>query len=247
MPYYARSSSFRELLADSECGKHLLVAHDVLLIGAFYFTIYFFLHFNVCYAILDDKEQSLRAAHGGKHTVRRSIDAKIGLILRCMMNNLTVEVCQDLSFFFLVDFLIWIIRIIRCYREIGRILLTEAIEGGVSSCSSAIESSLDRNYSPHRIVLHIIRKYHQLCDVDEATKLFVWETLLIHSLAFSYNSSMIVWLFYLYEAKRQAIDKQSNVWAEFILPIFTSEFSGKMKSVVLRIFKVYQFDGRYSL
>ena len=62
-----------------------------------------------------------------------------------------------------------------------------------------------------------------------------------------YNSSMIVWLFYLYEAKRQAIDKQSNVWAEFILSIFTSEFSGKMKSVVLRIFKVYQFDGRYSL
>ena len=219
----------------------------MLLVSAFYFAIYFFLHFNVCYAILDDKEQSLRAAHGGKYAVRRGIGAKIGLILQCMMNNLTVEVCQDLSFFFLIDFLIWIIRIIRCYREIGRILLTEAIEGRISSCSSAIESPLDRNYSPHRIVLHIIGKYHQLRDIDEATKLLVGETLLIHSFTFSNNSSMIVWLFYLYEAKRQTIDKQSDVWAEFILPIFTSEFCGKMKSIVLRIFKVYQFDGRYCL
>ena len=74
-----------------------------------------------------------------------------------------------------------------------------------------------------------------MCDVDDATKLFVWETLLIHSLAFSYNSSMIVWLLYLYEAKRQTIDKQGDVWAEFILTILASELSRKMKNVGLNL------------
>ena len=202
MPNYARSSSFWELLANSECGKHLLVAHDVLLVSAFYFSIHLFFHFNVCYAILDDKEQSLRTTHGGKYSIRWGIDAKVGLILWCMMNDFTIEVCQDLSFFFLFDFLIWIIGIIRCYWEIGRIFLTKAIEGRIFSCGSAVESPLNRNYSPHRVILHIIGEYHQLCDVDKTTILFVGETLLIHSFTFSYNSPMIIRFFHLYEAKR---------------------------------------------
>ena len=76
------------------------------------------------------------------------------------------------------------------------------------------------HYTSHRVILHVVGEYHKLSNVDEATELSVRETFKVHPFTLSHHSTMIVWLLHLNEAKRQAIDKQSNVWTEFVLTIF---------------------------
>ena len=155
-----------------------------------------------------------------------------------MVYDLTVKVCQNILFILLVDFFIRIFFVIWCYREIVGILLSKAVEWCVFSCSSAIESSLDGHYAPHGVIFHIVGEYHQLGDVDKSTIFLVGKTLEVHSLTFSHNTTMIVWLLDLHEAKRQSIDKQRDVRAELILTILASKFCRKMKFVVLRILEI---------
>jgi hypothetical protein len=111
--------------------------------------------------------------------------------------------------------------------KLAELFLTEAIEGGVSSCSSAIESSLDRNYSPHRIVLHIIGENHQLRDVDKAPECLVGHSL-VDSVSFSKNSIVIIRFLDFNEGKRKPIHKTSYVWTETVagVRILTGKLSG---------------------
>ena len=51
---------------------------------------------------------------------------------------------------------------------------------------------------------------------------------------------MVVGFFHFNEAKRQAIDKQSNIGTEFVLTILAGKLSREMKRVVLWIIKINQ-------
>ena len=76
-----------------------------------------------------------------------------------------------------------------------------------------------------------------MSNVNEPTELSVRETFKVHPLTLCHHATMIVGLLHLNEAKRQTIDKQGYVGAEFILAIFASKLSREMKRVVQWIIK----------
>ena len=55
------------------------------------------------------------------------------------------------------------------------------------------------------IVFHIIAEYHQLRNVDEAAKLFIWEAFFIHSCALCQHTTMIVGFLHFYKTKWQSV------------------------------------------
>ena len=125
------------------------------------------------------------------------------------------------------------------------VFLTKANEWRKSACASTIESPLYGYATTQRIVFHIITENHQLGYIDEATELLIRETLFVHPCAFCQHTTMIIWFLYFYEAKRQSVYKQGDVWPELILTILASKLSCKMESIVFDIVKVNQFYRRY--
>ena len=154
------------------------------------------------------------------------------------MDDLAVEIGEDAFFGIEVDVEIRIIGMERSNKELGYVVLAEAVERRERACASAIECSLDRDNATHGVVLHIVGKNHQLGDVDKSAELFVRETFAIHARAFGHHAAVIVRLFHLYETERQSVDKKSDVGAKFVLTISASKFGSKMKSVVSYIIKI---------
>ena len=240
MPYNTRRGTLIELVANSQRRKHLLIAHDVLLVSTFNFAVHFLFHLHIGNAILYEEQQTFGAAHGGKYSVGWCIHIQVCLIFRRMMDYLTVEIRQYAFLFILLDAFVRIFFYKWRNRLIRRIFFTEAVERSTFSCSRAIEGALYWYNASHCIILHIVGEYHQLSDIDEPTEFFVRKAFPIHSLALCHHAAMIIRLLYLNKAKWQAIDKQRYVRAKLVLTIFTSKLGGEMERVVPRIIKVYQ-------
>ena len=167
------------------------------------------------------------------------------MIFRAGMNYLTVVIRQYFLLSSLVYFLVWIITMVWGNFLAAWVFLTEAIEWRISACACTIESPLYGYDTTQRIVFHIITENHQLGYIDEATELLIRETLFVHPCAFCQHTTMIIWFFYFYKAKRQSVYKQGDVWSELILTILAGKLSCKMESIVFDIVKVNQFYRRY--
>ena len=161
------------------------------------------------------------------------------------MDYLTVVIRQYFLFRYPVNLLIWIIMMVWSNFLAAWVFLTKAIEWRISACACTIESPLYGYDTTQRIVFHIITENHQLGYIDEATELLIRETLFVHPCAFCQHTTMIIWFLYFYEAKRQSVYKQGDVWPELILTILASKLSCKMESIVFDIVKVNQFYRRY--
>ena len=87
--------------------------------------------------------------------------------------------------------------------------LTETVERSTFSCSRTIECALYGHYTPpHRVILHVVGEYHKLSNVDEATELSVWET--FQGFIRLLSATIPPWLFGFFTSmkqRRQAIDK----------------------------------------
>ena len=78
-------------------------------------------------------------------------------------------------------------------------------------------------------VRQVIREGYQLGDIVEATELTIFKTVsgsVLLRLDSSLSISDSIWLFDFDIRKRQAIDKNNNIWTEFILTILASNFKG---------------------
>ena len=93
------------------------------------------------------------------------------------MNNFAIEVFKNFLLKVLVYGFIWVIPIVWRYISIRAIFLAETVEWGRLFCSCAIECTLQRNNSSHCVILHIVREYHQLSNVDKGTETLVGEPL----------------------------------------------------------------------
>ena len=195
VPNDARGDAFGEFLANSHRSKQLLIAHDMLLVGRFDFAIHLALHADVSDAIFEDIEQAFGRAHRGDDAIGRCVDAKVGLIFGCGVDDLAVEIGEDAFFGIEVDIEIGIIGMERGNRELCDVVLAEAVERRERACASAIERALDRDNATHGVVLHIVGENHQLSDVDKSAELFVRETFAIHARAFGHHAAVVVRLF----------------------------------------------------
>ena len=74
MPHNAGCRTRCQFFTDNHGRKKLLVTHDVLFVSALDLTVLLFFDMQVSDAILEQKEQTLRAHHRSKHAVRGRVD-----------------------------------------------------------------------------------------------------------------------------------------------------------------------------
>ena len=70
MPHNAGRRTRRQFFTDNHGRKKLLVTHDVLFVAALDLAILLLFNMQVSDAVLEQKEQTLRAHHRSKHAVR---------------------------------------------------------------------------------------------------------------------------------------------------------------------------------
>ena len=198
-------------------------------------------------AIFQQEQQPLWAAHRSKDPVGWGVDIQIGLVFWRRMNNLIVEISQDSLLNLRVDITIRIVLVEWGNRLIQGIFLPETVERGFCLRSCAIERALNGHNPTHCVILHVVGEDHQLRDVDEATKLFVGEALMIHAIRFRNHAAHVVRLLHFDEDKGKAIDKQRDVRSEFVLIALAGEFRSAVIGVVLWMVIIHQFDRRDSL
>ena len=80
-------------------------------------------------------------------------------------------------------------------------------------------------------------------QIDEAPELLVFKAF-IHSVSFFQNAFLIIRLFDFDERKRQPVDEQRDVGAEFLVAVFAGQFRHDMQRVVPEFVEINQFDAR---
>ena len=133
-------------------------------------------------------------------------------------------------------------------REIGKssnklfILLTENIEESFWKRRAAIECALNGN-TIGVVVFLVVWKYHQLRNIEEATKTLFAHTH-IDTIAFGQYTLMIIRLFHFNKSQRHAIYKTCNIRTKFIirLIIMTCKLGCNVPFVVVWIFKINEFN-----
>ena len=163
------------------------------------------------------------------------------------MENLHIEVRKDLLFYGWVYWRIRELLVIRSHNRSLRILFTETVERSITFSTSTIEYTLYWSNTVHGLILHIVREEHQLCYIDEATELAIWETLVIHTPSLCYYTFSVIWLLYLDETKRQTIYKEGYIRTELFLTVLASKLCRTMESVILWMLEVNKPCRRYRL
>ena len=108
------------------------------------------------------------------------------------MDHLTVEIRKDSLFNISIDVLIRVLPDIWCDLCAGRVFFAEAIKWSFFSGRSTVESTLNRHYTTHCVILHIVGENHQLCDINEPAELLVGKALAVHSGALSDHATMVI-------------------------------------------------------
>ena len=246
MPNNTRRYPFANLLANSHSCEHLLITHDVLLVGRFNFSINLTLRLHIRYAVLNQEQQAFRRAHRSDDTVSRSIYIKIGLILRCCMNNLAVEIGKNFLFNSRVNFFIGIFLDKRGYFCTRCIFLSKAVKRSLITRSSTIERTLNWHDAAHRVVLHVVGENHKLRNIDKSAELLVRKTLFIHACTFRNHTAVIVRFLNLNKDEGQTVYKQRDVRSKLVLVSLAGELCSTMIYVVFWIIEIHKSDGGHS-
>ena len=244
MPHNAGLCTRCQFFTDNHGRKKLLVTHDVLFVAALDLTVLLFFDMQVSDAVLEQKEQTLRAHHRSKHAVRGRVDIEIRLVFRILFQDRNIEIHQDSLFEIRRNRQIRIIGVERCNCSTLWVLFPKAIETRLAFCCRAIEHAFNRDNAALGIVLHVVGENHQLRDVDKTAELFLREPFIIHPLAFGHHAAYVVRLLDLDKNKRESVDEQRNVGAETFIAVLASEFRRAMVRVVFRVFKIDQAKRR---
>ena len=172
----------------------------MLLVGWLNFSIHFSFHLHIGYAVAQDIEQSFRTAHRGQYAIGGCKWREVGLIFRTGVDDLAVIILQNVFLGFGTDRLVWEIFMIRSHFVALRIFFTETVEGRRNSSACAIEGSLHRHDASHGVIFHVVGENHQLYHVEEASKLLVRKSLMVHSRTFCHHAPCVVGFLHLYEA-----------------------------------------------
>ena len=244
MPHNAGRCTRCQFFTDNHGRKKLLVTHDVLFVAALDLAILLFFDMQVSDAVLEQKEQTLRAHHRSKHAVRGRVDIEIRLVFRILFQDRNIEIHQDSLFEIRRNRQIRIIGVERrdC-RTLG-VLFPEAVETRFVFRSRAIEHAFNRDNTALGIVLHVVGENHQLRDVDKTAELFLRKALVVHPLAFGHHAAYVVRLLDLDKHEREPVDEQRNVGAEIFIAVLASEFRRAMVRVVFWVFKIDQAKRR---
>ena len=238
MPHNAGCRTRCQFFTDNHGRKKLLVTHDVLFVAALDLAILLFFDMQVSDAVLEQKEQTLRAHHRSKHAVRGRVDIEIRLVFRILFQDRNIEIHQHSLFEIRRNRQIRIIGVERSNRRALGILFPKAIETRFVFRRRAIEHAFNRDNAALGIVLHVVGENHQLRDVDKATELFLRKALVVHPLAFGHHAAYVIRLLDLDKHERKPVDEQRNVGAETFIAILASEFRRAMVCVIFRVFKI---------
>ena len=212
--------------------------------GDLFSTGQFDLSVDVSNAVTKQIQEALLGEQGREDSVGRSIVCQVRDVLGRTLNGEAVAVSQDDSLVFLRYLVVAIPD--DAYVKF-RVCFAEYIEEYLIAGCGGIEGTLNRDY-PFVVVLLIVRKDHQLRNVDEAT-----EPLVLHpglyAVLLSKDTLSIVGLLDLNESEREAVNKTRDVGAEIVAAflILTGEFCGDVPLVVVRVGKINQLnatDGR---
>ena len=244
MPHNAGRRTRCQFFTDNHGRKKLLVTHDVLFVAALDLAILLFFNMQVSDAVLEQKEQTLRAHHRSKHAVRGRVDIEIRLVFRILFQDRNIEIHQDSLFEIRRNRQIRIIRMERRNCRTLRVLFPKAVETRLVFRSRAIENAFNRDNTALGIVLHVVGENHQLRDVDKAAELFLREAFVVHPLAFGHHAAYVVRLLDLDKHEREPVNEQRNVGAETFIAILASEFRRAMVRIVFRMFEINQAKRR---
>ena len=98
------------------------------------------------------------------------------------------------------------------------------------------------------IIFAVVGKDHNLCQVDKAPKLFIFNTHQ-HTVIFGLDAALVVRLFYFDKSQRNTIDKWSDIRAKFIRTILASHLCDHVIRVgrLSEIFIINQFQAVVSI